>query len=131
MKKYKHNYEIGDIVFVSKYAYDKNNNGENHLFVIIDDDKIEAVTVEYFGMIVSSHREKCKNNSNFEYNEPLDSNINNGLKVDSIVKCDDIYSIKPESIRFKIGSVDVDDYLRFITSYSRLLKKSKTKISNV
>ena len=30
-------YNIGDIVFVSKYKYKNGNDGENHSFVIIDD----------------------------------------------------------------------------------------------
>ena len=45
-------YEIGDIVFVSKYEYDGGKEGQNHLFVIIDDDN-QLVPIEYFGMIVS------------------------------------------------------------------------------
>ena len=31
-------YEIGDIVFVSKYKYENGKDGNNHLFVIISDD---------------------------------------------------------------------------------------------
>ena len=124
MKTRSNKYEIGDIVFVSKYKYDSTKiEGKNHLFVIINEDKIEAVTVEYFGLIVSSHREKSKDNSDFKYNEPLDMNSDNGLNQNSIVKCDQVYSIPPQNIQFKIGSVDVDDYLRFIESYSKALKE--------
>ena len=36
MKKEK--YEIGDIVFVSKYKYENGEDGNNHLFVIISND---------------------------------------------------------------------------------------------
>ena len=48
MKSIKQNYEIGDIVFVSKYKYNNetSDEGRNHLFVIIDQEKIEAVSVE-------------------------------------------------------------------------------------
>ena len=131
MKVNKSKYEIGDIVFVSKYTYTENKaKGLNHLFVIIDEDKIEAVTVEYFGLIVSSHREKCKDVSPFPHNEPIDKNQNNGLNCDSIVKCDDVYSIPPQNIQFKIGSVDVDDYIRFIDSYSKALKKIEDSLND-
>lgn len=124
MRTKSNKYEIGDIVFVSKYKYDSTKTeGKNHLFVIINEDTIEAVTVEYFGLIVSSHREKSKDNSIFKYNEPLDMDSNNGLHQNSIVKCDEVYSIPPQNIQFKIGSVDVDDYLRFIESYSKALKE--------
>lgn len=122
-------YEIGDIVFVSKYSYNNLSNGQNHLFVIIDDDKLKAISIEYFGMIVSSHREKSKENSTFEYNEPLNKNVSNGLKCDSIVKCDELYSIPIRNIRFKIGSVDVNDYIRFVSSYSKSLD-SYEKVTN-
>ena len=36
MKKY----DIGDIVFVSEYDYDNGEKGSNHLFVIIDEEKL-------------------------------------------------------------------------------------------
>lgn len=103
MRKSQSIYELGDIVFVSKYTYNNNEKGENHLFVVIDVEKNELVPVEYFGLIVSSHRDKSKTNSKFKYNEPLDKNKYNNLKDDSIVKCDQVYSIPPENIQFKIG----------------------------
>ena len=75
MKVVKKEYEVGDIVFVSKYDYDNGNQGKNHLFVIINAEKNEMVSAEYFGMIVSSHREKGNDVSPFKYNETLPSNI--------------------------------------------------------
>lgn len=71
----------------------KNNlKGENHLFVIID-------------------------------NEIMKSSKDNGLDVDSIVKCDILYSISPKNILFKIGTIDIGDYIRFINSYSESIKE--------
>lgn len=122
MKMYKSEYETGDIVYVSEYTYSDGKQGTGHLFVIIDVNRLELVPVEYFGMIVSSHREKSKTSSNFEYNEPLNKSDDNGLTVDSIVKCDEMYTIPPKNIVFKIGVVDVDDYLRFIEAYNKVLK---------
>ena len=121
MKATKSEYEIGDIVFVSKYNYSNGKPGQNHLFVVIDVDKNELVPVEYFGMLVSSHRDKSKENSPFRYNEPLDKSNTNGLNDDSIVKCDEVYSIPPRNIMFKIGAVDVDDYMRFMQAYNDVL----------
>ena len=65
MKKY----DIGDIVFVSEYDYDNGEKGSNHLFVIIDEEKL--VSAEYFGLIVSSRINKSKKNSRFKFNELL------------------------------------------------------------
>ena len=76
-------------------------------------------------MIVSSRLEKSKENSKYKYNEPLDKNEKNGLKVDSIVKCDEVYSIPPHNILFKIGTIDVNDYFRFINSYKAFIKENK------
>lgn len=118
MKKY----DVGDIVFVSKYSYQNKNNGQNHLFVIISDDDL-FVSAEYFGMIVSSHREKSKTVSKFIHNEPLDKTKENGLNTDSIVKCDEVFTIPQRNIQFKIGSVDVDDYMRFMESYKKYLSE--------
>jgi len=76
-------------------------------------------------MIVSSRLGKSKETSKYKYNEPLNKNQKNGLRTDSIVKCDEVYSIPPENILFKIGAIDVNDYLRFINSYSDFLKERK------
>lgn len=114
MKITQSTYEIGDIVYVSRYRYKNGKEGKGHLFVVIDVETNKLVPMEYFGMLVSSHIEKSKDNSDYIYNEPLDKKITNGLKDNSIVKCDELYSISPKNIIFKIGSVDVDDYIRFI-----------------
>ena len=130
MKVKKTNYEVGDIVFVSKYTYEDGKKGNNHLFVIINSETSEMVEVEYFGMIVSSHREKGKDVSPFIFNEPLDKSNKNGLKDDSIVKCDQVYSIPPKNIQFKIGQVDIDDYLRFMDAYNEFLSSIETELNN-
>lgn len=117
-------YEIGDIVFVSKYKYENGKDGNNHLFVIISDDN-EYIPIEYFGMIVSSRIEKAKYKSNVKINK----NIENGLHQDSIVKCDYIYKIPSKNIVMKIGRVDIDDYLNFIEIYNDLLDELSDEIN--
>lgn len=79
----KNKYNIGDIVFVCQYTYKNDTDGNNHLFVVINDDN-EIIPLDYFGFIISSHIDKVKNKSKFKYNEPLLSSVTNGLKVDSI-----------------------------------------------
>lgn len=129
MRKNQGIYEIGDIVFVSEYEYQDSNKGSNHLFVIIDVEKNELVPMEDFGMIVSSHREKGKDKSKFKFNEPLNKNSINNLRDDSIVKCDQVYSIPSKNIQFKIGRVDIDDYIRFMETYNIFLASLEEKIS--
>ena len=103
------------------------------MFVVINNDN-EIIPLDYFGFIISSHIEKVKNKSKFKYNEPLLSSVTNGLKVDSIVKCDKIYKFSKNNIVFKIGNVSVNDFLRFVNAYSKYLKvidnKSNLKIKN-
>lgn len=60
MKIKKNNYEIGDIVFVSGYKYKDGSSGNGHLFVIIDKKMNELVSIEYFGLIISSRVYKQK-----------------------------------------------------------------------
>ena len=50
-------YEIGDIVFVREYSYPDGKIGNNHFFVIIDQDNT-AVPIENFGMLLSSNLDK-------------------------------------------------------------------------
>ena len=52
-------YSIGDIVFVKKYEYQDGKEGNNHLFVIIDQNNL-AVPIENFGMLISSNLNKIK-----------------------------------------------------------------------
>lgn len=116
-------YEIGDIVFVSKYEYDGGVKGENHLFVIISDDD-QLVPIEYFGMIVSSHVEK----ETYPTNVRINKDSKNGLHKDSIVKCDYIYNIPAKNIQKKIGSVDIDDYLKFMEIYNEVLDELSKRL---
>ena len=101
-------YEIGDIVFVKNYYYPNGSKGENHFFVIIDQNNI-AVPLENFGMLISSKLDKLKYDSNIL----LEKNQTNGLNRDSIVKTDVVYKILNNEIIFKIGKVDnakVEEY---------------------
>ena len=45
MKKF----NIGDIVFVSHYKYKNGDNGQKHIFIIIDDG--QAIDIDYFGFL--------------------------------------------------------------------------------
>ena len=94
-------YEIGDIVFVKKYSYLDGKEGQNHFFVIIDQNNI-AVPIENFGMLISSNLDKLK----YKANKFIEKNKNNGLYKDSIVKTDVVYKILDKQILFKIGKVD-------------------------
>lgn len=111
MKKF----NIGDIVFVSNYEYKSGNVGKNHSFVIIDDG--QAIDINYFGFLLSSHIEKAT----YPFNEKLERNDSNKLREDSIVKCDDLIEISESEIRFKIGTVTEDDLNKFIDTYSKYL----------
>ncbi len=94
-------YEIGDIVFVKKYYYPDGNIGNNHFFVIIDQNNM-AVPIENFGMLISSNLNKLK----YETNKIIKKDEQNKLYKDSIVKTDVIYKILNSQIIFKIGKVD-------------------------
>lgn len=103
-------YNIGDIVFVKEYNYKNGKKGTRHLFVIIEKDNY-AVPIEYFAMLISSHLDKLKFNSNKLL---LKDELNN-LKRDSIVKTDVIYKIKSQNIIFKVGKVEkqvVEEYMK-------------------
>lgn len=55
--EYQSEYKIGDIVFVKEYVYSSGQTGNNHLFVIIDQNNM-AVPIENFGMLISSNIKK-------------------------------------------------------------------------
>ena len=84
----------------------------------------ELVSIEYFGLIISSRVYKQKNLSKYQYNELLKKSKLNGLLCDSIVKCDVLYNIPGENILFKIGSIAIDDYIKFIDVYKNVMEKS-------
>ncbi len=129
-KEIKQKYDLGDIVFVNEYAYENSTQGKNHLFVVIaDDDK--AIPLEYFGLIVSSQINKSKENSKHKYNEPLSKSDENGLNYESIVKCDQLYNLPKDNVMFKIGHVDVDDFMRFIDAYDKYINQIDKELETV
>ena len=104
-------YKVGDIVFVKRFKYIDGKNGENHFFVIVEQNNI-AVPIESFGMLISSQIEKLKYKSNIELKK---DNLNN-LKRDSIVKTDILYRINNKQILFKIGEVTpskIEEYKKY------------------
>lgn len=112
-----HIYEIGDIVFVKEYKYSDGKIGNNHFFVIIDQDNT-AVPIENFGMLISSNLNKLK----FTANKLLEKNKINNPHKDSIVKTDVVYKISNEQIVFKIGKVDNEKIEEYKESFYDSLK---------
>lgn len=115
-------YEIGDIVWVEEFK--SNEKVSCHLFVVISDDG-ELVPFEYFGFVISSNLQKSKEVSPYKYNEPIHKNDNNNLKSDSIVKCDQLFTIPHENIVNKIGYVDAENLERFLDSFEKFLNENK------
>lgn len=110
-------YEIGDIIFVKEYTYSDGKIGNNHFFVIIDQNNT-AVPIENFGMLISSNLEKLKFNANILLKK---DNVNN-LHKDSIVKTDVVYKILNEQILFKIGKVDNEKIEMYKKNFYNQLK---------
>lgn len=113
-------YEIGDIVFVKEYYYPDGNIGNNHFFVIIDQNNM-AVPIENFGMLISSNLNKLK----YKSNKILKRNEQNKLYKDSIVKTDVIYKILNSQIIFKIGKVDNNKIEEYKSSFYQNNKETK------
>lgn len=114
-------YEIGDIVFVKEYSYPNGEIGNNHFFVIIDQDNT-AVPIENFGMLVSSNLDKLK----FKSNKILKRDEMNNLHKDSLVKTDIIYKISDEQIIFKIGIVSYEKIEEYKKSFYDSLKNKNS-----
>ena len=112
-------YEIGDIVFVKNYYYENGQKGQNHLFVIIDQNNI-AIPIENFGMLISSNLEKLEYSSN----KLIEKDNKNGLKKDSIVKTDVVYRILNSQISFKIGKVDLNKVEEYKNSFYNSIKNN-------
>ena len=114
-------YQIGDIVFVKEYIYPDGKNGNNHLFVIIDQNNT-AVPIENFGMLISSKLDKLR----FKSNVLLEKDNTNNLHQDSIIKTDVIYKISNEQILFKIGRVDYEKIEEYKKIFFDSLKGNKS-----
>ena len=99
-------------MFVKKYTYSDEKIGNNHLFVIIDQENT-AVSIENFAMLISSNLNKLK----FASNELLKKDEINHLHKNSLVKTDVLYKISSEQIEFKIGKVDTERVEQYKTSF--------------
>ena len=97
-------YEIGDIVYVKNYKYENGTDGQNHLFVIVDEENY-AVSINYFCMILSSKIEKLCYKQNVL------------LKKDSIVKTDYIYILSKSDINMFVGKVSKEKVEEFKRLY--------------
>ena len=88
------------------------------MFVIVDSN-YQAVPIEYFGMLISSHLEKMK----FDTNILLSKDEKNNLKKDSIVKVDEIYKLTKEQIIFKIGEVSIKKVKKYKKIYYEIINR--------
>lgn len=122
MKKY----NIGDIVFVSDVENPKNEGAKFHYFVIIDEDQ-SIIDVSLYGFLISSQINKNKNKSRYKYNELITKSKKNGLKTDGHVKCDTLYSFSKWNVIIKVGEVELEDFLRFISAYRNYLEETSEK----
>lgn len=111
LSKEEKKYKVGDIVYVESYKYKNGEIGQRHSFVIIEEG--HAVSIDYFGFLISSKLEKTK----FTHNIRLNKNNTNNLYKDSIVKCDDLIIISENEIKFKIGEVTKEELKRFKETY--------------
>ena len=75
-------------------------------------------------MLFRSNLEKSKENSIYKYNEPISKDTTNNLKVNSIVKCDQLMNIPSENINMKIGTVLEEDLTRFLTAFESYLDEN-------
>ncbi len=114
-------YEIGDIIWAAKFEDKEQNLVDHHFFVVVNDDG-ELIPAEYFGFVISSNLSKSKECSKYKYNEPLKKDNTNNLDYDSIVKCDQLFKIPKKTISYKLGSVNVEDMIRFLKAYDEYLK---------
>lgn len=78
----------------------------------------KAIDFNYFGFLLSSNMSKAS----FSYNEIIQRNEQNGLKKDSIAKCDDFIKIEQKEIAFKIGCVEEKEIEKFIEKYKQYLE---------
>lgn len=105
------NIQKGDIVFVKRFIYSNGEIGQNHLFVILDNNSY--MPIEYFGMILSSNVKK----ETYKYNIKIKKNKENGLYMDSIIKTDHIYKLNKKDILKKVGRIDYDMIKLFERKY--------------
>ena len=101
----------GDIVFVEKFIYGNGEIGQNHLFVILDNNRY--MPIEYFCMIISSNIKKEK----YKYNIKINKNKENKLYKNSIVKTYHIYKLNENNILKKVGRIDNDMIKLFESKY--------------
>ena len=92
----------GDIVFIKKFIYANGEIGQNHLFLILDNNRY--MPIEYFGMIISLNIKKGK----YKYNIKVNKDKENNLYKNSIVKTDHIYKLNKNDI---LKKVLLDDYV--------------------
>lgn len=95
------NIKKGDIIFVSKYKYNNQQEGQYHLFLVT-----KRYGIYTYGMLITSNIDKSWYPGNIE----LKKDCLNNLRYDSLIKTDNIYLIGKDNIINKIGSINKNIY---------------------
>lgn len=127
--------KIGDIITVSNFVGDGNNQVSNHYFVVVNDKngEIEGLNFDVVGTVMSSFKSEEHRMKKLQYEENLeiietDGKINNRDLRDGYIKADQLHYFNKENTNyFVVGQVDGDVLIRLLEKMQYLDTKGKLK----
>lgn len=113
-------YDIGDVVLVNNYIFEKGTTPKNHYFIIVN--VIEQNNQrQYLGFSISS-------NETYKYDRkrlPVSYNEQTRLALSkqSYVNCSHLFNINPKDIIYcKKDKVSIEEYIKFLSYYINKFK---------
>jgi len=127
--------KIGDIITVSNFVGDGNNQVGNHYFVVVNDKngEIEGLNFDVVGTVMSSFKSEEHRAKKLQYEENLEvteteGKINNRDLRDGYIKADQLHYFNKENTNyFVVGQVDGDVLIKLLEKMQYLDTKGKLK----
>ena len=118
-------YDVGDIVLVRAESYPHLDGaiGEMHAFVVmgIAGDDVDLILIDYISLMITS-KEKDK-----PYYEPIESTKETNLKLNSLVKCNYLYTVNEDDIIWKIGRTSEENCAKYLELYELAKKNGRAQ----
>lgn len=127
--------KIGDIILISNFIGDGNNNVKSHYFVVVNDEagSIEGLDFDIVGAVMSSFKNEEHKRKKLRYEENLeitenDGVINNHNLKDGYIKNDQLHYFNKNTTNYLVvGQIDGDVLIKILQLMQYLDTKGKLK----
>ena len=123
--------KVGDIILVEHFNNEFGKGVERHPFIIISTKQrfINMIPFDIMAVLLSSFKNEDHKTNKLTYEGNIEIKRHDGVKKDSFIKAKDLYCFDSKNTKFiKVGTVDVELFLKLQKEISYFIKNGKVKI---